>query len=91
MNILTDVDSGGDDRDKKVAVVAVNSLGREKPRPNQSTIFLNIEGSWYTSIIFFSVFLIKSLAIDNRSFKVRQSNGLISLRKFFGRDDAFCT
>jgi hypothetical protein len=45
MNILTDVDSGGDGRDKKVAVVAVNSLGREKPRLNQSTIFLCIEGS----------------------------------------------
>jgi hypothetical protein len=34
MNTLTDVDSSDGDRDKKVAAVAVNSLGREKTRLN---------------------------------------------------------
>ncbi len=51
MNLRTDVHSGGGDRGKKVAVVAVNSLGREKPRPNQSTMFLSIEGPYYTSVL----------------------------------------
>jgi len=45
MNTRTGVDSGGGDRGKRVAVVAVNSLGKEKPRLNQSTKFLCIEGS----------------------------------------------
>jgi len=44
MNTRTDVDGGGDDHGKKVAVVG-NSPGKEKPRLNQSTTFLNIEGS----------------------------------------------
>jgi hypothetical protein len=44
MNTRTDVDSGGGGRGIKVAV-AGNSLGKEKPRLNQSTIFLSIEGS----------------------------------------------
>jgi hypothetical protein len=44
MNILTDVDSGGD-RGKKVVAVVVNNLGREKPRLTRLTIFLCIEGS----------------------------------------------
>jgi hypothetical protein len=46
INTCGDVDSGGsdsDDHSKRVA--AVNSLEKEKPRPNQSTTFLNIEGS----------------------------------------------
>jgi hypothetical protein len=45
MNNCADVDDGGGDRGNNLAVVAVNSLGKEKPRPNQSTIFLNNEGS----------------------------------------------
>jgi len=44
-NTLTDVDNGGDDRDRKVVVVERNSLGKEKPKPTQSTVFLSIEGS----------------------------------------------
>jgi hypothetical protein len=44
MNIRADVDGGGCDRGDK-AVVVVNSLGKQKPRPNQSTTFLYIEGS----------------------------------------------
>jgi hypothetical protein len=43
MNTRADVDdNGGDVRDK---VVVVNRPGKEKPRPNQSTAFLCIEGS----------------------------------------------
>jgi hypothetical protein len=46
MNTRADVDGGGGDRrDHSNKVVAVNSLGKEKPRPTQSAIFLNIEGS----------------------------------------------
>jgi hypothetical protein len=46
MNTRADIDGGGGDRrDHNNKVVAVNSLEKEKPRPNQSTIFLNIEGS----------------------------------------------
>jgi hypothetical protein len=47
MNTRADIgDGGGGDRgDHSERVVAVNSLEKEKPRPNQSTIFLNIEGS----------------------------------------------
>jgi len=45
MNTRTGADNGGgDDRGKK-AVVGKSSLGKEKPKPNQSTIFLGIEGS----------------------------------------------
>jgi len=54
MNTRADIDGGdGDrrDRSKKVAVVG-NSLEKEEPRPNQSTTFLSIEGSWYTSLFF---------------------------------------
>jgi hypothetical protein len=46
MNTRADIDGGGNggrDHNKKVA--AVNSLEREKPRPNQSTTFLDNEGS----------------------------------------------
>jgi hypothetical protein len=43
MNIRADVDAGGCDRGDKVVVV--NSPGKEKPRPNQSTMLLYIEGS----------------------------------------------
>jgi hypothetical protein len=43
MNTRTGVDSGGDGGDK--AAVVGNNLGKEKTRPNQSTIFLSIEGS----------------------------------------------
>jgi hypothetical protein len=46
MNTRADVDGGGGDRrDHSDKVAAGNSLGKEKPRLNQSTIFLNIEGS----------------------------------------------
>jgi len=46
MNTRADVDDGGGDRrDHSEKVVVVNSPGKEKPRPNQSAIFLNIEGS----------------------------------------------
>jgi len=46
MNTRADIDGdGGDRRDHNKKVAAVNSLEREKPRPNQSTTFLNIEGS----------------------------------------------
>jgi hypothetical protein len=46
-NTHADIDDGGGDRrdhSEKVVVVG-NSLGKEKPRPNQSTIFLCIESS----------------------------------------------
>jgi hypothetical protein len=85
VNTRDDIDGGGGDHcdhsDK--VVVEVNSLGKEKPKPNRSTVFLNIEGSWYTSPFFCSVFLIKSVATDTGSFKSYQSNGLILQRKFF--------
>jgi len=47
MNTRADVGDGGggDRRDHSNKVVVVNSLEKEKPSPNQSTIFLNIEGS----------------------------------------------
>jgi hypothetical protein len=46
MNTRAGIGGGGGDRgDRSDKVVVVNSLGKEKPRPNQSTIFLNIEGS----------------------------------------------
>jgi len=46
MNTRTGADNGGgDDRGNKVVAVGKNSLGKEKPKPNQSTIFLGIEGS----------------------------------------------
>jgi len=46
MNTRADVDGGGgDQRDHSKKVVAVNSLEKEKPRPNQLAIFLSIEGS----------------------------------------------
>jgi hypothetical protein len=64
-------------------VVEVNSLGKEKPKPNRSTVFLNIEGSWYTSPFFCSVFLTKSVAIGTESFKSCRLNGAILLKKFF--------
>jgi hypothetical protein len=47
MNTRDGIDGGGGDRrdhSNKVAA-AVSSLEKEKPRPNRSTIFLNIEGS----------------------------------------------
>jgi hypothetical protein len=53
MNNRADVDNGGSDHCEKVVVE--NNPGKEKPRPNQSTILLCIEGSWYTSIVFYSV------------------------------------
>ena len=86
MNTRADIDDGGSDRrDHNKKVAAVNSLERERPRPNQLTTFSSIEGSWYTSLFFNSVFLIKSVAIDTESFKACGSNGLILLRKFYGR------
>jgi hypothetical protein len=45
MNNCADADGGGGDRCNLAVVAAVNSLGKEKPRPNQSTIFLSSEGS----------------------------------------------
>jgi hypothetical protein len=46
MNTRADADGGGSDRrDHSNKVVVVNSLEKEKPRLNQSTIFLSIEGS----------------------------------------------
>lgn len=46
VNTHADVDNGGrDDCGKKVVAVGKNSLGKEKPKPTQSTIFLSIEGS----------------------------------------------
>jgi hypothetical protein len=46
VNTRADVDGGGGGRrDHSDKVAAVNSLGKEKPKINQSTIFLNIEGS----------------------------------------------
>ena len=44
-NTLSDGNNGGDDVDKKVAAVEQNSLGIEKLKPIQSTLFLSIEGS----------------------------------------------
>jgi len=45
-NTFTNGDNGGgDDRDKKVVAVEQNSLGIEKLKPIQSTLFLSIEGS----------------------------------------------
>jgi hypothetical protein len=43
VNTRTDVDNGGGGDHKVVAVG--NSLGKEKPKLSQSTIFLSIEGS----------------------------------------------
>jgi len=46
MNTRADIDGGGGNRrDHSKKVVVGNSLEKEKPRPNQSTIFLSIEGS----------------------------------------------
>jgi hypothetical protein len=45
MNTRADIDGGGGDRRDRSKKVAVNSLEKEKPRPNQSTTFLCIEGS----------------------------------------------
>jgi hypothetical protein len=75
MNTRADIDDGGSDRrDHSNKVVAVNSLEKERPRPNQLTTFSSIEGSWYTSLFFNSVFLIKSVAIDTESFKFYNSS-----------------
>jgi len=46
VNTRADVGGGGGGRrDRSKKVVVGNSLEKEKPRPNQSTIFLYIEGS----------------------------------------------
>jgi len=46
MNTRADIDGGGGSRrDHSKKVVVGNSLEKEKPRPNQLTTFLGIEGS----------------------------------------------
>jgi len=47
LTLFTDArnDGGGDDRGRKVGVAGKNRLGKEKPKPIRSTLFLSIEGS----------------------------------------------
>jgi hypothetical protein len=41
MNTCADIHGGGDNCDHSEKVAVVNNLGKEKPRLNQSTIFLS--------------------------------------------------
>ena len=81
MNTRAADDDGGGDR---VVVAVQNMLGKQEPKPNQSTIFLSIEGSWCTSFYLCLIHLIINLVTNDGSFKASRSNLSILKKKFNG-------